>query len=207
MLTATPLDQQYADARGDGVRTMVVGAGIAGITVAQLLRQQGSHPVLIERSRDGGHPGYMLALMPVVDGAIDDLGIRDLYRSNSTPLNWYNFHSSSGREGRRDSLEKILARYGDYRGIGRGELIETLTSDGCDVSFDTTVAAIDEHPDATTVILTSGGQDVTLDFDLVIVADGIHSSTRQLALGDRPVEVVDTGWGGWVVWAPEQAET
>lgn len=206
MLTATTLERQYEEAQGDSVRTLVVGAGIAGITVAQLLRNNGSHPVLVDRSRDGGHPGYMLALMPVVDGAIDDLGLRDLYRENSTPLNWYSFHSSTGRPGRKDSLAKILARYGDYRGIGRGELIDTLTASGCDVSFGTTVTAIDEQPDATAVTLTSGDRDVNLDFDLVIVADGIHSSTRKLALGDRPVEVVDTGWGGWVVWAPEAAE-
>jgi salicylate hydroxylase len=207
MLTATSLDRQYEDARGDRVRTLVVGAGIAGITVAQLLRNRGEHPVLVERSRDGGHPGYMLALMPVIDGAIDDLDIRDLYRQNSTPLNWYNFHSSTGREGRKDSLEKILARYGDYRGISRGELIDTLTANGCDVVFDTTVTAIDEHAEATTVSLKSGGRDASFEFDLVIVADGIHSSTRKLALGNRPVEVVDTGWGGWVVWTPAAAES
>ncbi len=46
-----------------------------------------------------------------------------------------------------------------------------------------------------------------LDFDLVIVADGIHSTTRDLVLDGRPVEVVDTKWGGWVVWAPEDANT
>src|SRR5690606_38226854 len=115
MLTATSLTTQYDNARNDDPRTLVVGAGIAGITVAQLLRRNGQHPVLIERTLDGGNPGYMLALMPMVDGAIDDLDLRDQYRNNSTPLNWYSFHSSNGRPGRRDSLARILARYGDYR--------------------------------------------------------------------------------------------
>src|SRR5690606_33835233 len=136
-----------------------------------------------------------------------DLGLRQQYRDASVPLNWYNFHSSTGRPGRTDSLEKILAQYGDYRGIGRGELIDTLSATGCDVSFDTTVTAIRNREDATEVTLKSAGTEVTLDFDLVIVADGIHSSTRPLALGDRPVQYVDTGWGGWVVWAPEAEQT
>jgi len=206
MLTATPLKRQYADAEADDLRILVVGAGIAGITVAQLLRRNGRHPVLVERSRDGGHPGYMLALMPMVDGAIDDLDIRTLYRQNSTPLNWYSFHSSTGRPGRRDSLATILARYGDYRGIGRGELIDTLSSGGCPVSFGTTVAGIENGAATATVTLRTGGRDVRLGFDLVIVADGIHSSTRALVLGEQSVEVLDTGWGGWVVWAPEAPE-
>lgn len=207
MLTPMPLERQYAAASADAVRTLVVGAGIAGVTAAGLLREYGQHPVLVERTRDGGNPGYMLALMPMVDGAIDDLGVRDSYRKHSTPVNWYSFHSSTGRPGRKDSLAKILAQYGDYRGIGRGELIDTLSEGGCDVSFDTTVTDIRERADATTVTLTSGGENVALDFDLVIVADGIRSSTRGLVLGDRPVQTVDTGWGGWVVWAPPAAET
>ena len=44
----------------------------------------------------------------------------------------------------------------------------------------------------------------------MIVADGIHSSTRSLALGDAgsaDVATVDTKWGGWVVWAPDDAES
>jgi salicylate hydroxylase len=41
----------------------------------------------------------------------------------------------------------------------------------------------------------------------VIVADGIGSTTRDLVLAGRPVEIVDTRWGGWVVWAPEAADT
>jgi 2-polyprenyl-6-methoxyphenol hydroxylase-like FAD-dependent oxidoreductase len=207
MLNATPLARQYENAATDPVRTLVVGAGIAGITVAQLLREEGKHPVLVERSVDEGRPGYMLALMPMVDGAIDDLGLRKQYRDASVPLNWYNFHSSTGRPGRTDSLEKILAQYGDYRGIGRGELMDTLSANGCDTSFDTTVTAVHHRQDGTEVALTSAGTEVTLDFDLVIVADGIHSSTRPLALGDRSVKFVDTGWGGWVVWAPEAERT
>ena len=50
MLEATPIQAQLADARGDPLRVLVVGAGVAGVTLAQLLRRQGLHPVLVERS-------------------------------------------------------------------------------------------------------------------------------------------------------------
>jgi threonine dehydrogenase-like Zn-dependent dehydrogenase len=51
MLEATPIQAQLADARGDPLRVLVVGAGVAGLTVAQLLRAQGLHPVLVEGRR------------------------------------------------------------------------------------------------------------------------------------------------------------
>ncbi|GAA1502453.1 NAD(P)-binding protein [Brevibacterium permense] len=38
----------------DEPRILIVGAGIAGITLAQLLRGRGMHPILIDRSADSG---------------------------------------------------------------------------------------------------------------------------------------------------------
>jgi 2-polyprenyl-6-methoxyphenol hydroxylase-like FAD-dependent oxidoreductase len=37
-------------------------------------------------------------------------------------------------------------------------------------------------------------------FDVVIAADGLHSSTRGLILPEDRVSTYDTEWGGWVVW-------
>ena len=49
MLEPVPLSQQLAAVRNDTVRVLVVGAGVAGVTLAQLLRRAGLHPVLVER--------------------------------------------------------------------------------------------------------------------------------------------------------------
>jgi salicylate hydroxylase len=201
------IQKQYQQTAADDLRILVVGAGIAGITAAQLLRRGGRHPVLIERATDGSHPGYMLALMPMVDAALDDLGVRDNYRAASVPLERYAVRSHIGRLVRVDSMTAILARYGDYRGIGRGALVDVLTADGCDVAFDSTVTALTEHADAAQVTVTTAGTARQFEFDLVIIADGIGSTTRDLVLRGRRVDVLDTKWGGWVVWAPEDADT
>lgn len=199
--------KQYERAATDDLRILVVGAGIAGITAAQLLRRDGRHPVLIERAENELHPGYMLALMPMVDAALDDLGVRDRYREASVSLERYAVHGHTGRMLRGDSMAAILARYGDYRGIARGELIDVLTADGCEVAFDSAVTAFTERPDAVLVSLSSAGVPHLLEFDLVIITDGLHSTTRDLVLAGQPVQKVDTKWGGWVVWAPEDADT
>ncbi|WP_350274811.1 NAD(P)/FAD-dependent oxidoreductase [Kribbella sp. HUAS MG21] len=203
MLTPTALRDQYAAASTDDLRILVVGAGIAGVTVAQLLRGRGRHPVLIERSETGAHPGYMLALMPMIDPVLDELGLWDRYRASSVPFDRYAVHAHRGRTVRVDSLGDVLARYGEYRGIGRGGLMEVLTTTDCPVSYGITVSGLDEQQDCVKVTCTRSGAE--LEFDCVIVADGIHSATRELV--SEPAAELDTQWGGWVVWAPADADT
>lgn len=201
MLRSVPLTQQY-EPTGGGPRILVVGAGIAGITVAQLLRRAGLHPVLIERGGDRGHPGYMLALMPMVDPVLDELAVRDHYRARSVPLLRYGLFGHTGRRIRTDSMASILDQYGDYRGIGRGELITVLSGEGCEVTPKTTVTALTETDDTVTATLDSADETLKLEFDLVIICDGLHSATRRLVLPDEAVGRVDTGWAGWVTWLP-----
>jgi 2-polyprenyl-6-methoxyphenol hydroxylase-like FAD-dependent oxidoreductase len=104
-------------------------------------------------------------------------------------------------------MARLLAQFGDYRGIARGELIDVLTNDEAPVAFHSTVTELIEEPDAVRVSVSVAGVPHWLAFDLVVIADGLHSQTRDLVLRGRPVEVVDTKWGGWVAWAPGDAES
>jgi len=202
MFEAKTVQEQYTISENDRLRILIVGAGIAGITAAQMLRNDGYHPVLIERNRNETHPGYMLALMPMVDTVLDDLGIRNKYRDHSVAFSRYGLHKHDGELLREDSMAAILNRFGEYRGIARGELLEVLTSAGCAVAFHTIVTEIKETAEAVMATFKTGEAIYQLPFDLIIIADGIHSHTRRLVLGKQAVDMVDTHWGGWVVWAP-----
>ena len=205
MLEATPIQAQLADARGDPLRVLVVGAGVAGLTVAQLLRGQGLHPVLVERSAHEAGSGYMLALMPLVDPVLETLGVREPYLAASVGLDRYRFRNPAGRQLGQYSLASLFDRFGDYRGISRGELLAVLGSGGGAVTYGTTVTALDRRPAAVVATLDDGSAPTEAEFDLVIAADGLHSATRGLVLGPGRVATFDTGWGGWVAWAePDQ---
>lgn len=193
MLIDTPLAVQLEAQRDDRLRVLIAGAGIAGLTLAALLRRQGLHPVLVERMPGMRHPGYMLALMPTVDPALRDIGVHPEYLARSAPLARYAFRSHRGRMLRCDDLGALLAIHGDYQGIERGALIDVLTAHGCPVTFDTAIASVD----AGRAVFSSGAQ---ASFDLIVGADGIHSGTRDLLDVGR-ISTVDTRWAGWVSWS------
>ena len=207
MLTETPIEAQLAALGADSLEVLVVGAGVAGTALAQLLRGQGLHPVLIERAVPDSIPGYMLALMPLVDPVIDELETRSAYFDRSTALARFRLRSHTGRPVREDPLGDLMARYGDYRGLSRGDLLDVLSSAGGSVSYQTTVTSIRQDQQQATATLRSPSGEREITVDVIIAADGLHSQTRSLILHKSAVEVVDTGWGGWVAWADADSDT
>ncbi|ACQ81024.1 monooxygenase FAD-binding [Beutenbergia cavernae DSM 12333] len=201
MLAESSVQDQLDAARHDALRVLVVGAGVAGSTVAQLLRAHGVHPVLVERAGPDAGSGYMLALMPLVDPVIAALGVAETYRAASTPLRRYEILSSRGRRLREYGMTKLLAEFGDNRGLSRASLLRVLHSPGGAITHRATVSAITQTERAAVVTIDSGDGPRTGEFDVVVVADGLHSTTRDLVLEPGEVTRFDTGWGGWVTWS------
>ncbi|MGO2036739.1 MAG: FAD-dependent oxidoreductase [Brevibacterium sp.] len=214
MIAETSFEEQCEAAASDDLRILIVGAGIAGVSVAQLLRHQGRHPVLIERTQDlktmtdDDHAGYMLALMPMVDPVLDALAVHEDYRDRSVPLDRYAFHAPTGDTVRQDHLGGLLSAYGEYRGVSRRELVAVLTEAACPVTFDASLHALSESSGQVTTGVHSTEQRLhEAEFDLVIIADGLGSRSRRLVAGGETAGSVDTAWGGWVAWAPADEDT
>lgn len=203
MLQPTPLQDQIDASRGDRLRVLVVGAGVAGLTLAGLLRRRGLHPVLVERAGPDAPSGYMLALMPLVDPVLEALGVVEDYTARSVGMDRYRLRDRRGSLIGETSLGALLSDYGDYRGLGRGELMDVLASRGGAVSHGLTVTALERR--GPVVAADIGGTEA--EFDAVVAADGLRSATRGLVLRPGRVSDYDTGWGGWVVWTGPDADT
>ncbi|HWU11962.1 MAG TPA: NAD(P)/FAD-dependent oxidoreductase [Streptomyces sp.] len=205
MLTPVALEEQLAAVRRNRLRVLVVGAGVAGVTLAQFLRAAGLDPVLVDRRGADADPGYMLGLMPLVDPPLAHLKVQDAYRERSVPVRRYAMRGRSGRPLRQYSLGSLL-EFGDYRGISRGELLAALADTGGAVAYGATVTRLAQQADVVRAVLSDGASERTAEFDAVIAADGLHSSTRKLVLSTDQVTGYDTGWTGWVGWAePDDA--
>lgn len=201
MREPTALARQVAAQHDDPLRVLVVGAGVAGVTATRLLRQHGLHPVLVERTTPGHGDGYMLGTLPFVDPAIRRLEVEPAYLAKSVAMRRYALHGRHGQHLRTYRLDEAIGPFGQYRGIERAVLLDVLAGESLPVTFDTTVERIDGQGPATAVVLESGTRhEVTVD--VIVGADGLHSGVRALLLRPDEVTRVDTGWGGWVAWAP-----
>lgn len=212
MLIPVSMEQQLSQMRGDALRVLIVGAGVAGLTLAQLLRAQGLHPVLLERTT-AADEGYMLGLLPLVDSAVSRIGVQRAYRERSVPMRRYQVRGRHGQVLREYELGELFNNFGDYRGIARGELLHALADGGAPVSYAATLKAATTTDNVVAAILQDGSaepqREIEAGFDLVVAADGMHSSTRGLILRSDQVTAYDSGWGGWVAWMdgdPAQAD-
>ena len=64
-MSAISLAESIRHAESDRIKTLIIGAGVAGLTLAALMRQRGESPVVIERSANAIGGGYMLGLYPI----------------------------------------------------------------------------------------------------------------------------------------------
>lgn len=198
MLTNHDLTTQLELAAADPLRTLIVGAGVSGASLAALMRQRGRHPVLIERAQLSAPQGYMLGFLPLGGNLLRTLDRYQEYLDASRGMYHYLLGDGKGRVLRSFSISEIFTGSGDYRGIDRGVLIELLLGDG-PVSWGTTVVGIVQGAEAASVTFSNG---TVADFDVVVAADGLHSDTRSLVQPAGELSTFDSKWAGWVVWAP-----
>ena len=179
------------------MRILIVGGGIAGLTLAALLRQRGIHPQVVEKSQGYGGTGYVLTLWPVGSRILKGLGLYEPFYARSQPLRHYAACDEGGRVLRPFDFTAISARYGPVLGVRRSDLIDILRH-GCGdlpIRLGTTITSLQPEGDA---VRATFADHTTQTFDLVVGCDGIHSRTRELVFGDVPLTYV--GWTGWAWW-------
>ncbi len=164
------------------MRVVICGAGIAGLTLANRLARLGVEVVVVEHAPGPRPSGYMIdffgpgheaaaamGLLPAIEAIAYDIHRADLVderghrRASVTPAQ---FTDGPLLDVMRPDLERVLH--------------EALPS-SVTVRFGSTVTGVDDRTDAVTVRLDDGTH---LDADLLVGADGLHSTVRRLTFGD-----------------------
>lgn len=182
---------------GNDLRILIVGGGIAGLTLAGLLEQRGFSPEVLEKADGYGGIGYALGLWPAGSNILKGLGAFEAFRAHADPMETYSLLSDDGTPLHSYDLSSLAEEFGRPFLIWRPRLIEILretVSEGA-VRMGTTVSSIDQHDGRVDVAFTDGTSGT---YDLVVGADGIHSRVRELVFGE--VSLTYHGMTGWAFW-------
>ena len=183
------------------LRILIVGAGVAGLTLAALLRRDGHDLRVIDQRDPAADAGYAIALWPHGSRVFHALGLHDAFVAQSEPMRRYVARRGDGRALTASTMPDSLTAHGHLGLVPRADLVALLRQAAGErvVRDGLSIDELTQQADHVEVRLSDGRQG---EFDLVVGADGVGSRVRELLLG--PVPERDTGWG-CVVWWTEPA--
>jgi 2-polyprenyl-6-methoxyphenol hydroxylase-like FAD-dependent oxidoreductase len=167
---------------------LISGGGIAGLTLAILLKQRGYEPLVVEREPALPADGYMMDFFGTGWDVAERMGLTDALRAIRYPIDKLEIVGRDGRPHIRIPIERMRrALHHRYVYLRRTDLARVLLDRaraiGVEVRFGETVEAMEDRGDRVSVRLSGGGGGA---FALVFGADGIHSRIRELLFGPEP---------------------
>jgi 2-polyprenyl-6-methoxyphenol hydroxylase-like FAD-dependent oxidoreductase len=185
------------------VRTLIVGAGIAGLSTALRLRQLGLPATVVEAAPAPRGGGYMIDFLGLGVAAADRLGLRPGLEAIHAPVARLVFLDAAGATRYAVGYPALRRRLfaGRHYNFLRGDL-ERLLHDAAvaaevEIRYGhrvVTVAPADRPDQPVAVRYAIGAEE---EWDVVLGADGVHSPVR--AAGLRPDEWAtrDLGHAVW----------
>ncbi|GIF00040.1 FAD-dependent monooxygenase [Paractinoplanes rishiriensis] len=166
------------------MRVIICGAGIAGLALAQRLGRLGADVVVLEQAAGLREQGYMIDFFGPGYDAAEATGTLAGIERYGYRVDELTYRDETGR--RRASMS-----YANISRMVGGRLVSVMRPDleralreqlpaQIPISYATRPAAVDNRPDGVTVTLEDGR---TVEGDLLVGADGIHSWVRHAVFG------------------------
>jgi len=183
-----------------GVKTvLIVGGGIAGLTLARALRRQGFLVQVVERSVTWRSEGGGIMLHANGMRMLRVLGLEAEVERAGARVGRWRFCDQAGEALSETDLQTFWGDVGPCIGIERTRLQQILVAgaEGVPCRLGTSIQCINQGDGRVSVAFSDG---LTGTYDLVVGADGITSTVRALALGTTTPAY--TGGMAWRSVAP-----
>jgi len=170
-----------------GLRILIVGGGIGGLTAAIALQRKGHDVEVIERDPDWSVYGVGIIQQGNVIRAMAELGLIDDYIDAGFGFDRVQVYIPTGQCVADIPTPRLVDRYPGNVGIGRRALQKVLGDRtklaGASVRLGITVSTLEDDGAGVSVTFSDGS---TGRHDLVIGADGLYSQIRGLIFPDAP---------------------
>ncbi|MVU76725.1 FAD-dependent oxidoreductase [Nocardia sp. ET3-3] len=181
---------------------LISGASVAGPALAFWLTKYGFTVTVVEQAPALREGGYKVDLRGVAMEVIDRMGLSEEIRGASTDMRGGAWVDANGKAIATLGPDLIGMRSPGDDEVLRGDLARILfdaTKSGVDYRFGDAITELVEHADGVEVHFRHAAPQV---FDLVIGADGMHSTVRRSIFGAEEQFARHTGMAACVISVP-----
>jgi 2-polyprenyl-6-methoxyphenol hydroxylase-like FAD-dependent oxidoreductase len=184
---------------------LVAGGGIGGLTAAAALGQAGCRVDLLEDKPAWGASGVGIIQPGNALRALDSIGVAQQCLAAGHPYDRYRYTDAQGRLLNEAPGMRASPHLPPYNGIVRGRLHDILLAAareaGAQIRMGTRITGFEQDASGVTVNASDGRAS---RHDLVVVAEGIHSPTRDRLFGPQARPRL-TGQSVWRLTMPKPA--
>lgn len=192
-------------------RVLIVGGGIGGLTTALELHRVGIPALVVEAVDRFAPVGVGINILPHASRQLGELGLAPALAAHAVLTQESIFFNRFGQLIYREPAGRAAGYADPQYSIHRGDLHQVLLDavtdrlgDAAVLTGHRAVAVTQDRSGIAVQVQRASDETVTLDADIVVAADGIHSVVRKQLFPDegQPRYSGVTMWRGVTVWSP-----
>jgi naringenin degradation protein FdeE len=181
-------------------RVLIIGAGIAGLSLSAGLSRAGIIHTVIEANTTLRPRGLGLALTPNALASLESLGV-DVAKLLDHGVPMETIYQRRADDELIVAVDQRSAKH-PYVGVHRNVLLDAMSEAiSAEIRLGTTATAINDSGSGARVELSDGSSE---EFELVVGADGLFSSTGRIVFGTAAEQY--RGYRAWRMLIPREPE-